>query len=214
MPQFNEENIKEALIGLSATVAGMVGYIEEQIICSSEGFSENNPLKITQVKGHVQQVKKLSNETIQRILEIVIAFRPKGPDAKLVISSWRIASSLERIAIVIHHNIHEIQSMNVNSIGHFKTILQNLIDLMLKQTYDLVIAYTRYNLDLSDNIKKNSQVMTRIYESFIKDSVRLFNEHSDIQEDIYRMIKISKNIELTGLYFTEIADQLHYKNNL
>lgn len=208
----SDTDFNDALIKLAAKIAGMVGYIEEQIVITMEGFTENNPHKCDTAIGYTKSVQKLQNESFQNIILLLVKFQPKGHDAKLVMSSWRIASSLERISFLIRDIASQVKEINHTNVTFAKSALQNMCDGLLAQTYDIVIAYTSDNKEVLPQIRQKEQYISSIYKSFFKEAFTFLSQNKEVLNDGEAVLSLMKNLEITGRYMKEIADQLEYKN--
>ena len=165
-----EKDFNDALVKLAATISGMVGYIEEQIVVTIEGFAENNPHKCDTAISYTKSVQRLQNESFQHIIGLLVRFKPKGYDAKLVMSSWRIAASLERISMIMRDVAVQIKEIDQSKVAFSKSALQNMCDSLLAQTYDIVVAYTTDNHEVLPQIRQKEQYISSIYKSFFKEA--------------------------------------------
>ena len=208
----SDANFNDALVKLAAKIAGMVGYIEEQIVITMEGFTENNPAKCDTAIEYTKSVQKLQNESFQNIIYLLVKFQPKGYDAKLVMSSWRIASSLERITFLMRDIAIQVKEIDHAHVSFAKSALQNMCDSLLAQTYDIVVAYTTDNKEVLPQIRQKEQYISSIYKSFFKEAFTFLNQNQDIINQGEMILSLTKNLEITGRYMKEIADQLEYKN--
>ena len=214
MSKFNEPDFKTALIQLAATVAGMVGYIEEQIIFTLEGFAENNPVKRLQTLSHTPHVRHLSSETIQRVIETLVQFKPKGDEAKLVLASWKIASSLERISLIIHNVAQDMGNIqNTPNIQFSYAVIKNISDNLMAQTYDMVVAYTTKKTDRLADIDGKQKNISLIYQNFFRQSLDFLIQNPAEIHNIEKLLDVTKKLDIIGTYIKEIAEQLAYKNS-
>ena len=139
-------------------------------------------------------------------------FKPKGYDAKLVMSSWRIAASLERISMIMRDVAVQIKEIDQSKVAFSKSALQNMCDSLFAQTYDIVVAYTTDNHEVLPQIRQKEQYISSIYKSFFKEAFSFLQKNQDLIDQGEKILSLTKNLEITGRYMKEIADQLEYKN--
>jgi phosphate transport system protein len=204
----------EALIQLAATVAGSVGYIEEQITGVTEGIIENNPQKILIAGQYTQNVKKLTAETIQKTLQIFVVFKPNGDDAKLVLISWRIATALERISMLLNDIVAHNNLSFLDEINGAKTVFLNIRDALMTQTYNMVIAYTADRGDLIQEIINKEIHIKNVYKSFFREMIILLIENPKLISKVEHCLSVAKIFEMIAYYMQEISTHLSYKFNL
>ena len=212
MSKFKETSLKSALINLAATVAGMVGHIEEQLVNAIEGLFENNPSKFSVALGHTPQVRRLTNEVIQRVIETIVIFKPKNEDVKMIMSSWKIASSLERITLLIHEAVLTLNGHHSEDLSGAKTAIQNICDGLMAQMYDIVIAYTTDKTDIIENIILKEQRIGGVYRAFFRETMMTLIEKPALIGKAEIFLSGAKSFEMIGRYMCEIAEQLKYKN--
>lgn len=211
MSKYNEPDLKTAMVQLAATVAGMVGYVEEQIVLTVEGFLENNPQKRQVAQSYTQNLRNLTNETMQRVIETLMQFKPKGPEAKLVVSSWKLASSLERIGVVMYDVAHEIGHINPHKIRFSYGLIKMICDDLLTQTYDMVVCYTSNKTDGIARILEKEKNISILYKSLFKQSIDYIIKNPDVANDVEVLLATIKKLDFLGYYMKEIAAQLTYK---
>jgi phosphate uptake regulator len=214
MAQSKPTDIHTAIIQLAATVAGSVGYIEEQIIGVTEGIIDNNPQKIETASHYTKNVRKLTTETIQKTLEAFVVYKPKGNDAKLILISWRIATALERISILLFDAAEQGKSLNFNDMSGAKTVFVNIRDSLMSQTYNMVIAYTAERPDLIAEIIAKETHIKNVYKSFFREMMMMVIENPKLTTKAEQCLNIAKSLEMIAYYMHEISEHLSYKYNL
>ncbi|MFT6211910.1 MAG: phosphate transport system protein [Alphaproteobacteria bacterium] len=214
MSQTKPKNLNQALIQLAATVAGSVGYIEEQIIGITEGIIENNPQQIATAGHYTKNVRKLTAETIQKTLEAFVIYKPKGNDAKLILISWRIATALERISILLNDVAIQSDQLQLNDVSGAKTVFLNIHDALMSQTYNIVIAYTADRSDLIADIIEKELHIRNVYKSFFREMIIALIEDPKMISKIEKCLEIAKIFEMIAYYMHEISEHLTYKFNL
>lgn len=207
-------DIQSTIINLAAIVAGSVGYIEEQIINILEGIIEQNPQKIEIANQYTKNVRKLSTETIQKTIEAFVIHKPKGNDAKFILVSWRIATALERISVILSDIAIYSKNLNVTDISNVKTAFLNIKDSLMSQTYNMVIAYTAEREDLIADIIAKEIHIKNIYKSFFREMLTVLIENPKLISKSEQFLHIAKSFETIGYYMREIADHLSYKYNI
>jgi|GEM_PF-6020994 len=214
MSQNKPNNLNDALIQLAAVVAGSVGYIEEQIIGITEGITEQNPARINEVSHYTKNVQKLSNEVIQRTLQAFVSYKPKGKDAKLILVSWRIATALERISVLLHDAATQSAHIQLGDISGAKTAFLNIRDALMSQTYNMVIAYTAERKDLIPEIIKKEEHIRNVYKSFFREMLIYLLENPQMTSKVEQCLSIAKIFDMIAYYMHEISDHLTFKFNL
>ncbi len=203
-----------AIIQLAATVAGSVGYIEEQIIGVTEGITENNPQKIVTASHYTKNVRKLTAETIQKTLEAFVVHKPKGNDAKLILVSWRIATALERISILLSDAAEQGKNLSFNDISGAKTAFLNIRDSLMSQTYNMVIAYTAERPDLIAEIIAKETHIRNVYKSFFREMMMMLIENPKLVTKAEQCLSVAKIFDMIAYYMHEISEHLTYKYTL
>ena len=214
MSKIKPTNIHTAIIQLATTVAGAVGYVEEQINTVTEGIIENNPKKIETASHYTKNIRKLTLDTIQKTLETFVIHKPKGNDAKFILVSWRIATALERISILLSDIAEQSKDLNLSDILGAKTAFLNIRDSLMSQTYNIVIAYTAHRSDLIDQITTKETHIKNIYKSFFKDMIISLIENPKLITKTEQALNIAKLFEIIAHYMKEIAEHLHYKYSI
>lgn len=214
MAQSKPTDIHTAIIQLAATVAGSVGYIEEQIIGVTEGITDNNPQKMETASQYTKNVRKLTTETIQKTLEAFVVYKPKGNDAKLILISWRIATALERISILLSDAAEQGKDLNFNDMSGAKTVFVNIRDSLMSQTYNMVIAYTAERPDLIAEIITKENHIKNVYKSFFREMMMMVIENPKLTTKAEQCLNIAKSLEMIAYYMHEISEHLSYKYNL
>ncbi len=214
MSQQKATDIHTAIIHLAATVAGSVGYVEEQIIGIIDGIIECNPQKIITASQYTKNVRKLTAETIQKTLETFVIYKPKGNDAKLILISWRIATALERISILLFDASEQSKNVNLSDISGAKTAFLNIRDSLMSQTYNMVIAYTAEKSDLIADIIAKETHIRNVYKSFFRDTIITLIDNPKLVTKAEQCLNIAKTLEMIAYYMHEIAEHLMYKYGL
>jgi phosphate transport system protein len=214
MSEAHSKNIQTAIINLAASVAGAVGYIEEQISMITEGIMQYNPDKMKIVHDYTKNVRKLTFETIQKTLETFVIYKPKGHDAKFILVSWRIATALERISILLSQIADQSSDLNLNDIQGAKTAFVNIQNSLMSQTYNMVITYTAEKKELIQDIITKETHIQNIYKSFFKEMIINLIENPKLISKTEKALHIAKLFEMVASYMREIAEHLIYKYNL
>ena len=163
-----EKDFNGALVKLAATISGMVGYIEEQIVVTIEGFAENNPHKCDTAISYTKSVQRLQNESFQHIIGLLVRFKPKGYDAKLVMSSWRIAASLERISMIMRDVAVQIKEIDQSKVAFLNLLYKICVTACLHRPMILLWPIQQIIMKFCRRfVKKNS-----IFPRYIKVSLR------------------------------------------
>lgn len=214
MTQDKPKNLNDALVQLAAVVAGSVGYIEEQITGITEGLLEQNPQRIHEVMQYTKNVRKLSNEVVQRVLQSFISFKPKGDDAKLILVSWRISVALERISVLLYDIGVQSENFNISEISGAQTVFLNIRDALMSQTYNMVIAYTSQKSHLITEIIDKEAHIKNVYKSFFREMIMFLLENPQMTSKVEKCLSIAKIFEMTSYYMHEISDHLSFKFGL
>lgn len=214
MSQEKPKNIQTAIVNLAASVAGAVGYIEEQITITTDTIIQYNPEKIKTAIDYTKNVRKLTFETIQKTLETFVIYKPKGNDAKFILVSWRISTALERISILLSTIAEQSHDLNINDIQGAKTAFLNIRDSLMAQTYNMVITYTADKKDLIQEIILKETHIQNIYKSFFKETIVNLIENPKLISRAQKALHIAKLFEMIASYMREIADHLTYKYSI
>ncbi len=197
---------------LDASISEMGGLAESQLAMALAALRERNSETAEKVMKADNRVDELDRAVQNQVIRLLALRQPMANDLRLIVTSIKIASALERIADYaknVAKRSLQIQSMTtpplaLNGVDRLGRLVQNL----LKDVLDA--------LSSKDDARARA-VWTRdadvddVYHSLVRELLTYMMEDARTISACTQLMFMAKNIERIGDHATNIAELLLFR---
>lgn len=190
------EIYEESLNHLTSSVQELAGEVYKVIERSLNVLSDNEVNHAREIIKYDEVINNMENDINEQIISLITKQQPIATDLRLILSSTKIASELERIGDNAA-NIAKIRKRVQFEDTYILTRLKTMGKLSLLMLADLEEAYKNSDVNLVKEIIERDQDIDDLYKEIINTTYLIDN-------DPY----ISGQAHLAGRYLERIGDHI------
>lgn len=195
----------EDMLALSIQSIEMV----ESLLKKSQNEVEESAI-IKKITDHDYKINSLDSLIEKKVTAMLALRQPMAVDLRYVISSLRVAGSLERIGDQAKSVIKKIVALDNQIIENgFRESLLKMLEISKGMVAEAVHAFNNSNLEEARDVSKQDDKIDNIYKEFfgIIDNPKFAGDKIRLMISI---LFIAKSLERLADHATEIADFARY----
>jgi phosphate transport system protein len=208
--QHTVKSFDEELTRLSAMLAQMGKLAETQFDQALQALvNQDNVLAQTVSDGdlEIDQLEQAVNELVVRVLALR---SPMADDLRVVITSLKISSDLERIADYAANIARRTSSLSGKpSLPTIRTVKRMGV-LVQRQLHDVLDAYVARDADKAMAVWNSDQQVDEIYSGLFRELLTYMMEDPQNIGPASQLLFVAKNIERIGDHATNISEMIYY----
>jgi len=201
-----EEDLKR----LRDMIARMGGLAERQVADSATALIRRDTELAAEVVSRDAQLDALEREIEAFCVRLLALRQPMAGDLRLIVTSMKISSDLERIGDFARHGAK--RAIVISSQPQFASLngfsrLAHLVQENLKGAID---ALVNDDLDRADEVWNADQPVDDIYNGIFRELLTFMMEDPRNITAATHLLFVAKNLERIGDHATNIAERVHY----
>ena len=212
MPEHTLKRFDEELERLSATISEMGGLAESQLAQSLVALRERDTEVAERVIAEDARIDALDVEVQEQTVTLVALRQPMAVDLRLILSSIKIASALERIAdyakntakrsILLAQGTSPVAAVNgIHRLGHLvRTALKDVLD-----------AFAHGDVVKARDVWERDEEIDQVYTGLFRELLTYMMEDPRTITACTHLLFMAKNIERAGDHVTNIAELVSFR---
>ncbi|WP_019645972.1 phosphate signaling complex protein PhoU [Novispirillum itersonii] len=191
---------------LSQTIGRMGGLAESQLASALQALTQRDLELASQVVVGDEVVDSVENNINEQVVRLLALRQPMGEDLRVIMSSLKIASALERVADHAASTAHRVEILNKSAaVPAVKTVgrLGALVLSLLKESLD---AYLHRDSDRALKVWQRDQEVDDLYSSLFRELLTYMMEDPRHITPCTHLMFIAKNLERVGDHATNLAE--------
>ena len=204
------KSFDESLMRLSETVQRMGGLAEAQIAGAVDAVVRRDAELAARVVEEDPKVDELERQIDEMVMRLLALRAPVASDLRLVLSTLRIASDIERIADYAKNvakraiALAQISPLKpTHAIPRMGKVVQEMIK-------DVLDAYANRDVERADAVWARDEELDEMYSSLFRELLTYMMEDARNITGSTHLLFIAKNIERIGDHATNVAEQVHF----
>jgi len=196
----------EELQRLTNTMARMGGLAEAQLSAAIQALLHRDEDLAAQVMTGDTQVDGAEDTINEQVVRLLVLRQPVADDLRLVMSSLRVATSLERIADHAASTAHRVKLLNqMTPVPAVKTVarLGWLVLDLLKEALD---SFINRDADQAVKVWERDEDVDDLYSSLFRELLTYMMEDPRYITPSTHLMFIAKNLERVGDHATNLAE--------
>lgn len=197
---------------LDASISEMGGLAESQLAMALAALREHNSETAEKVMKADNRVDELDRAVQNQVIRMLALRQPMANDLRLIVTSIKIASALERIADYaknVAKRSLQIQSLTtppqalsgVDRLGRLvQALLKDVLDALSSKDIERARAVWTRDADIDD-----------VYHSLVRELLTYMMEDARTISACTQLMFMAKNIERIGDHATNIAELLLFR---
>lgn len=191
---------------LSQTIGRMGGMAESQLATAIQALVQRDLVLAREVVGGDEQVDSVEDSINEQVVRLLALRQPMGEDLRIIMSSLKIASALERVADHAASTAHRVDILSksapvpaIKTVGRLGTLVLDL----LKEALD---AYMHRDADRAMKVWQRDQEVDDLYSSLFRELLTYMMEDPRHITPCTHLMFIAKNLERVGDHATNLAE--------
>ena len=213
MPEHTLKRFDEELERLSATISEMGGLAESQLAQSLVALRDRDTEIAERVIAEDARVDALDLEVQEQTVQLVALRQPMAVDLRLILSSIKIASALERIAdyakntakrsILLAQGTSPVAAVNgIDRLGRLvRTALKDVLD-----------AFAHGDVVKAHDVWERDEEIDQVYTGLFRELLTYMMEDPRTITACTHLLFMAKNIERAGDHVTNIAELVSFRS--
>jgi phosphate transport system protein len=212
MAEHTLKRFDEELERLSSTISEMGGLAESQLAQSLVALRERDSESAEKVIAEDARVDALDLEVQEQTVKLLALRQPMAVDLRVILSSIKIASALERIAdyakntakrsIVLNQGTAPIAAVNgIDRLGRLvRTALKDVLD-----------AFAQGDAAKAHDVWERDEEIDQVYTGLFRELLTYMMEDPRTITACTHLLFMAKNIERAGDHVTNIAELVSFR---
>lgn len=200
----------EDLQKLNVLILTMGGLVEDSIRLSNKALKDRDELKAERVILADNRVDNLAEEISDNAISIIALRQPQARDLRTVISSMKIALSLERVGDyaknIAKRTLILTNHLPIEHSGSVKRLAKD-IQFQIKDSLD---AFIKQDSERAKEIISRDEDIDQMYNALFREFLTHMMEDPRSITTAMHYLFIAKNLERMGDHATAIAEQVVY----
>lgn len=197
----------EAIRYLRREVISMAGQAQLNLERSMQGLLNRDLDRCKAVIADDNDVDDCERSIDAAGMDILVRFHPVASDLRLVITSMKVAASLERIS---DHAVN-IAKRSKKMLAHPEISEARLVEPVYAQADELLrdalAAYSDRNAALGASLVARDKVLDRMHKGLVRSLSSLLEEGGDRSEDYLHLIFVARSLERIGDLSVNIGEE-------
>jgi phosphate transport system protein len=199
------------LMELSRKIAEMGGLTETMLSTAIKALVRGDTDLAQRVIETDVRLDVLEKDIEEKAILTIAKRQPLAVDLRMIVSSIRLASDLERIGDLAKNIAKRVVAMN----GQFapQKIVSGVVhmsDLALDRLKRIIDAYIQRDVQTALDVRNNDDEIDHLYNSLFRELLTYMMEDPRSIGFCTHLLFCAKNIERIGDHATNIAETIHY----
>ena len=165
---------------------------------------------VTDSKALDKEINALDFGLQKKATKLIALRQPMGVDLRFVVSTLKIASSLERMGDLAKSTCKKANKFGNLTTKEVNNDLREMNALATKMLHDVMIAFRDSDLEKASSVMDQDSEVDDVYHQLLRDVQVLVRQNPDAIPAFADIIFSAKNFERIGDHCTKIADLVHY----
>ena len=188
----------------------MGGLAEAQLSASITALVRRDSELASKVVGHDAEIDSLEAEVDEGVIRLLALRQPMAVDLRVVVSSLKVASDVERIGDYVV-NIAK-RALALNQLPAIKPLyaiprMAHLVETSLKDVFD---ALVERDVERAAEVWRRDEEVDEMYTSLFRELLTYMMEDPRSITSCTHLLFVAKNIERIGDHTTNIAEVVSY----
>lgn len=196
---------------LDNMIAEMGGLAESQLARSIEALCKRDVEAAERIIPEDKRIDALEEEIYDFTVKILALRQPMADDLRIVISTIKISSVIERIGDyaknISKRTIVLKDGPSMTSALNTVSRMGDLVQSMIKQALD---AYIQRDAQLAEDVRARDREVDLLHTSLFRELLTYMMEDPRFITPCTHLLFIAKNIERMGDHTTGIAEQVYF----
>lgn len=201
----------DALSELKSKTIGMGAATQRNLQNAMRGLLERDKELCNQAIADDDDEDRLEIEIDRLGMELIIKFRPLAGDLRMVITSMKTSSHLERISDQAVSIAKRARKMLKNPEIQEITQIEGLYHCAASMLSDSLIAYTDNNMELALEVIEREKVLKKTHKNTSKKLSKNLENESDQYRDYLDLVFICRWLERVGNLATNISEDVIFE---
>lgn len=200
----------EELDRLQAIIREMGGETRQQLLGAADALRNRDAAAAVTVIDRDCRVDEL-HQTVDDLTVRMLALRqPMADDLRLIVSSLRIASDLERVADYAANIARLVSEISGRGMGAAIDGILRMTGHAAEMLDDVMRAYETLDNKLAADVWRRDTVIDREYEGLIRDLRNFMTDNPDSVTACTALLFVSRCCERIGDHITNVAENIHF----
>ena len=195
---------------LNTNIVRMGGLAEAQLSASITALVRRDSELASKVVGHDAEIDSLEAEVDEGVIRLLALRQPMAVDLRVVVSSLKVASDVERIGDYVV-NIAK-RALALNQLPAIKPLyaiprMAHLVETSLKDVFD---ALVERDVERAAEVWRRDEEVDEMYTSLFRELLTYMMEDPRSITSCTHLLFVAKNIERIGDHTTNIAEVVSY----
>ncbi len=202
---FDQEltNIIEKILKMGEHVTEMLNLSRKALDNPSEEILET-------VRSTDKKVNALDLELQTEATKIIALRQPMGVDLRFVISTLKIASSMERMGDLVKSTCKKSGKFHSHVSSEIRRDLREMNALGSRMLTSVMTAFRDLSAEKAINVREQDNEIDTLYSTLLKSVQVHIKEHPEAIPAFADIIFTAKNYERFGDHCSKVADLVHY----
>lgn len=200
----------EQLNRMIGVIAQMGGLVEQQISAAVAALIRRDTERASEIVVTDQRIDALEHEVEQMAFRLLALRQPLAFDLRLVTSSIKIASDLERMGDYAA-NVAK-RSITLNKLELVRPIVSvpRIAELVQGMVKDVLDAFVERDVEKALSVWRRDEDVDAMYNSLFRELLTYMMEDPRHITPCIHALFIAKNLERIGDHATNIAEQVNF----
>ncbi|MCB8879751.1 phosphate signaling complex protein PhoU [Acidisoma cellulosilytica] len=204
------KSYEQELGRLKALLTQMGGMVEAQAANASRALVEHNSTAASYAVQDDLAVDRLEREITDFAIRMLALRQPMAADLRLIVSSMKIASDLERIGDYAANVAKRSLVLNEMAIPFSLSGVANMCRLVQENLKNTVDAVGEGNADRALEVWRSDIMIDDVYSAIFREQITYMMEDPRNITPCTHLLFMAKNLERMGDHATNIAETVYY----
>jgi phosphate transport system protein len=204
------KSFDDDLTEIRSKISEMGGLAEELLSNALRSLQDRNADLAQSVIDLDKRLDALEIEVEEMATQLIVRRQPFAQDLRLVISTLKLASTLERIGDLAKSTARRgIQISRTHPVGVTLSIVR-MGRQVLSQLTEVLDSWARRNVDSAISVWRRDAEIDEAYNSLFREVVTYMMEDPRTITIGSQLLFIAKNLERIGDHTTHVAEMIYY----
>ncbi len=212
LPDHSVAQFEKEINDLRSLVLRMAGAVEQRVVAVVEAMTENNSVRAQWVIDSDNEINNLEREVDEMCVGIMARRQPVAIDLRLVITTLKLTTDLERIGDETQRIAKVIRNLNfATTPDQMKQTFKELGTRVTKMLHDVIDSFARNDVELSGRIFKQDKYADQHYKTLLEDQLPDFiNDNTHHIPYVLDLIWCARSLERIGDHSKNVAEHVIY----
>jgi phosphate transport system protein len=193
---------------LRANLLGMAARCERIVRLATRAFLEGSPNMASEVKELDRLIDRDEIETDHLALKILALRQPVAHDLRLITTSLKLVTDLERIGDEAVNIAERAAEMEADAKPAPTPHLEEMAELTLQMLRDSLDAFVNSQTARAELVRSADDAVDELYGRSLRETTEFIAQHPTRALDGVRVIRVAKYLERIADHATNIAEEV------